>query len=169
MKYIIPILILIIIACSCKSDSSERTTPEDKILNQDTFVESNDPVVQNTMKLLQGTWHSRTDKNTSITFEKNTRIESKNGKAIGKMRYFEIADQCNNDTSNSNKIVKAKAKYISMLDIDMCYYIKKITRNELELSYVGRESTLKYIKNQSLNKGISKKDKPDLQRKPSNK
>ena len=169
MKYIIPILILIIIACSCKSDSSEGTTHEDKIMDQDTFVESNDPVVQNTMKLLQGTWHSRTDKNTSITFERNTRIESKNGKAIGKMRYFEIADQCNNDTSNSKNIVKAKAKYISMLDIDMCYFIKKISRNELELSYVGRANTLKYYKNKSQGTRISKKIKTNLEIKKSNK
>ena len=110
--------------------------------------------------MLQGTWNSRDDKNTSIRFENNTRIETKDGISLGKMRYFEVADQCNNATAKGKRIVKAKAKYISMQDIDMCYFIKKITNTELVLSYVGRDNTLTYSKNNT--SGARKQKKTEM-------
>lgn len=160
MKYLIPILLTIVLVPSCKSDKTVESA--EAVIEQSTLLASNDPMVQNTMKLLQGTWNSRDDKNTSITFENNTRIETKDGKSLGKMRYFEIADQCNNDTAKGKKIVKAKAKYLSMQDIDMCYFIKKITSTELVLSYVGRDNTLRYLKNTASNKNLSNQGNTEI-------
>jgi len=167
MKYLIPILLTILFVTSCKSDKNEVTT--EAVIEQTSILSSNDPLVQNTMKLLQGTWHSRDDKNTSITFENNTRIENKDGKPLGRIRYFEIADQCNNDTATEKKIVKAKAKYLSMQDIDMCYFIKKITSTELVLSYVGRDNTLSYIKSTATIKNLSKQGNTEIPIKKSQK
>lgn len=143
MKYIILLAFSILFVSSCKSDPSTDTTQQ---VADTTVVTSSDPAVLNTLKLLEGTWNSRDDKNTAITFKGNTRQETRDGKALGKMRYFEIADQCNNDASKGEKNVKVKAKYLSMLDIDMCYYIKKLNKRELVLSYLGRKDDLRYIK-----------------------
>ena len=167
MNYLISILLTIFFVTSCKSDKN-IVTPE-SVIDQTSLLSSNDPVVQNTMKLLQGTWNSRDDKNTSLTFENNTRIENRDGKPIGRIRYYEIADQCNNDTAKGNKIVKAKAKYLSMQDIDMCYFIKKITSTELVLSYVGRDNTLNYLKNTATIRNLSKQGNIEIPRNKSQK
>ena len=168
MKYLI-ILLTILTAISCKSDKTEVVTEEALKKAVTAPMMSTDPAIQNTIKMLQGTWNSRDDKNVSVIFENNTRVETKDGKTLGKTRYFEIADQCNNDTSKSQKIVKAKAKYISMQDIDMCYFIKKITRNELVLSYVGRNNTLRYIKKNASKKSTPTTGKPEIISKESKK
>ena len=146
MKYIILTALTAFIAFSCKSDNPIANLEE----IPSTTKTAKDPLVINTMKQLQGTWNSRDDKNTAITFKDNTRQESRDGKALGKMRYFEISDQCNNDAATSVKKVRVKAKFISMLYIDMCYYIKKITKKELILSYVGRHKDLRYIKDRTI-------------------
>lgn len=169
MKHLIPILLTILFVTSCKSDKIVDTAEADVEQPKSAPLVSKDPMVQNTMKLLQGTWNSRDDKNTSITFENNTRIETKNGESLGKMRYFEIGDQCNNDTAKGKKIVKAKAKYISLQDIDMCYFIKRITSTELVLSYVGRDNTLSYFKNTATNKNLSQQDNTEIKRSKSQK
>ena len=165
MKYQILILLTTIITISCQSDKTIGGT--EKTLEEQVIAPkvSSDPAIQNTITMLQGTWNSRDDKNLSITFDKNTRVETRDGKTLGKIRYFEIADQCNNDTSKAQKIVKAKAKYISMQDIDMCYFIKKITRNELILSYVGRNNTLRYIKKNGSKKSTPSTEKPVIRSK----
>ena len=104
------------------------------------------PATANTMRLLQGTWNSRDEENISITFNDNTYQESRDDKALGKMRYFEVSDQCNNDAAKGDKTVKVEAKFISMLDIDICYFIKKVNKRELVLSYIGRKKDLRYLK-----------------------
>lgn len=158
---------MITVAVSCKTDTTSNTSEHNIEEAIAAPRPSNDPVVLNTIKMLQGNWVSRSDKNTSITFENNTRIETRDGKTLGKMRYFEIADQCNNDTAPDKKIVKAKAKYISMLDIDMCYYIKRITKNELILSYVGRDNTLIYTRGMSSNQKVNTSGKLKIKSKDS--
>lgn len=152
MKYLILILFTITLAASCKNDQSTDSASTDDTPSRSNAMTSKDPRVQNTMQLLQGTWNSRDDKHTSIIIKDNTRQETRNGKNLGKMRYFELADQCNNDTAKGHKVVKVEARFISMLDIDMCYYIKKINKKELILSYVGRDGDLRYKKSNGIMK-----------------
>ncbi len=142
MKNLIILTLVTFIAISCKSDND----PLNSETTQASRSTSQDPLVINTMKLLQGTWNSRDEKNVSITFKDNTRVEKRDGNTLGKMRYFQIADQCNNATVKNEKIVRVRSRFISMLDIDMCYFIKRISKKELVLTYMGRKGDLRYVK-----------------------
>lgn len=148
MKYLFIALILLSVFISCKS---EQASKNDDISKTDAIeaVSYKDPLVLNTLNLLQGTWNSVTEKNVSVTFENNTRTETKEGLNQSKTRYFEIADRCTSAVTKDKKIISAKAKYISMQDIDMCFFIRKISKNELILSQVGRNNVLKYKKAKS--------------------
>lgn len=116
---------------------------------------SSDPYISNTQMLLQGTWDNLQEKGVSIVFEGNTRIENIIGKPTGKTRFFEVADECKNDAAGTMPSVKARGKYISMQDIDLCYYVIKLNKNNLELKKVGRGNVLRYKKRGSPDKKSS--------------
>lgn len=140
-------LFLITITClllSCKTDTSTTTNSTEVVKTS----KASSPISQKerNLFLLQGKWRSLDDAGVYIEFEGNTRTEYTENTKEKIIHYFDISDQCNNDTKGNTNTINVPDKYISFNDIDMCYYIIKITPKELELSYVGRGNTLKYKK-----------------------
>jgi len=142
LKPFLIILAASLLFISCKNEKASIS--ENK---NDSYVpESKDPYVINTQKLLQGTWNSLDENGVSVEFDKNTRVENIKGQPKGKTRYFKITDKCDNESSGEQQVIRAKAKYISMQDIDMCFYIIKLSKDQLELKVMGRGNILKYRK-----------------------
>lgn len=139
MKHLYILLIATALLSSCKNEVS--TTDENQKSNP---VGSNDPYIQSTQKLLQGTWINLDEKGVKVIFENNTRIEQIEGNKEGKARYFQISDGCMGDITGSKQLAKAKAKFISLQDIDMCFYILKLDRDYMNLKVVGRGNIIRY-------------------------
>lgn len=156
MKHIYILLIATMLISSCKNDTN-RASENTKSKS----IESNDPYVQSIQKLLQGTWINLDEKGVKVVFENNTRIEKIEGSTEGKPRYFEISDGCKGDIPGSDLLAKAKAKYISLLDINMCFYIVHIDKDYLDLKVIGRGNIIRYKKEgstvrHSSNKALNK-------------
>ena len=141
MKFLTPIAISLILLFSCKTDTN--TNKDDQLPNA---INTNDPYVQNTQNLLQGKWINLDQKGVSIIFENNTRIENIKGKPQGKSRYYEISDGCQIDIPGSEVLAKSKAKYITLQEINLCYYIIKLDKSHLDLKVVGRGNIIRYRK-----------------------
>lgn len=100
---------------------------------------------KSTEELLEGSWQSIEDENSSMTFEGNTwyqyyQYEGK-PKADETVSEFRLSDRCINysDKGKKHSIVgdHEKASYLNDLGEDLCYYIVRVTDVELELSLVG--------------------------------
>jgi len=151
MKYSISSLFILTaiigLLFSCKSDSKST------VQNQPADIKvSSDPYVANTQKLLQGTWINLDEKGVTVIYKGNTRVENVVGKPEGKTRYYEVANECKNDAAGDARVVKAKAKYISMQDIDLCYYIVKLNKTHMHLKTVGRGNVIRYKRKGAVNK-----------------
>ena len=141
MKFLAPIAISIILLLSCKTDTD---TNKDEQLPYS--INTNDPYIVNTQNLLQGRWINLDQKGVSIVFENNTRVENIKGKPEGKPRYFEISDGCQIDIPGSRVLAKSKAKYITLQEVNLCYYIIKLDKSHLDLKVVGRGNIIRYRK-----------------------
>lgn len=127
-------------------------------------INRNDPHVKNTQNLLQGTWISLDQKNVSVIFENNTRTENITGKEPGKSRYYQITDGCPSDVPGSELLAKSKAKYITLPEINKCYYIIKLDKDYMNLKVVGRNNIIRYKKEGSTARKSSKRDLQELRK-----
>jgi len=144
---------------SCKNESKTQAENQKIILQ-----ESSDPHVRNTQKMLQGTWINQDEKGVTLVFDKNTRIENVKGKPSGKTRYFKISNFCENNIPGSEFLAQSKAKYISMQDIDMCFFIVNLNKEHLDLKVVGRGNILRYRKQGIKSKKSSNQNTNQLKR-----
>lgn len=140
MKYSYILIFILTLTASCKNDNgSPSQTSEESSLEV-----SNDPYIAHNQKLLQGSWRSLDEKGVTLTFKNNTRVENVEGKPKGRTRYFEIADECKNDALGNDRVIKSRAKYISLQDIDLCYYIINLDKTYLDIKVIGRGNTIRY-------------------------
>ena len=148
--------VFIIISLFCLYFSSCKNEKKETLDTQTTSQLSKDPYISSVQTLLQGTWKNLDEKGVTLTFDGNTRIENIQGKPEGKVRYFEIAEECKNDAKPKGELrtVKSKAKYISLQDIDLCYYIVKLDQVHMHLKTIGRGNLVRY-KRMGATKGVN--------------
>lgn len=96
------------------------------------------------LDLLQGKWQHIDDKSNYLMFEGNYRKETAEGMTGWDEEEFSLSGKCLNETDKDNGIEKEKAKYISCLKSDLCWYIIGVDEENLMLSYMGRGNTLTY-------------------------
>jgi len=150
MKELIKITFCLISFCIIFSGCGNKQTTQtniDTVSKKTNLNQPNESTVNTslTMTLLQGSWQSLDDESNYVIFENNHRkelaIESN-----GTDEEFVLSEKCMNKSDANNGIPSEKDKYISCLQSDMCWYIVKLDSVNLELSYMGRGNTLRYMK-----------------------
>ncbi|MDD5360542.1 MAG: hypothetical protein PHN88_00300 [Ignavibacteria bacterium] len=126
---------------SCKSNPGK--TDKDTAPKKDTVQKKEkEPEVKNSV--LEGTWISTEDSKSALQVKGNDWTEIYEGEKPDTFK-FGFGDSC---LANQNAKTNPSGKYITVFDVDgnRCFYIVSVSDSKLELSYVGRGNTLKYIK-----------------------
>lgn len=91
------------------------------------------------IELLQGKWQSVDDESSFMIIE-GDRMKSFYGgidEELGN-EIIIISDTCMNELDSENDLPKEKNRYMSQLDMDMCWYIDNLDANNLSLIYMAR-------------------------------
>lgn len=100
-------------------------------------------VLTSELLMLQGRWQNEEDEKETIEFRGLKKISEYAGLEIREELEVSVSNACNDKPHESLE----GGKYINEIKISgLCYYIVKLHKNQLELSYVGRGNTLRYKK-----------------------
>ena len=96
-------------------------------------------------ELLQGKWQAVDDKTNFLVFDKNERKEISKGMTKWDVELFSLSDKCLNESEKDESGFEVETdKYMSCKQSDLCWYIERVTEDELVLIYMGRGNTLAY-------------------------
>lgn len=119
---------------------SEEMTLADSELNILEFDMDNSLALDTfAIELLQGKWQSVEDKFSFMVIE-GDRMKTYYKRMEDGMEdeLIIISDTCMNELDSENDLPKEKNRYISQLDMDMCWYIDNLDANNLSLIYMAR-------------------------------
>ncbi len=128
MRYF-PIMFCLLVTTACGEAPTPTATP-----TPDSSTDSTGE--------LQGTWRSLDDDRATLRFEGNLMISSYSGEE-DEGEHFVIARSCADAPEDAPT---EQGKYLIVPDAARCYYILRLTENELDMSYVGRGNTLRYVR-----------------------
>jgi len=129
------LIIALLFFTSCK-DNNKHTKPNEEVKIAKT--------TSKTHKMLQGTWVNVVDTLSTISFEGNTSKNSYNGVDNGRNIFFTVDNTC---ATNQSVTTGEENKYLNTTGAaEECYYIKTLTKDELELQLVAEEIVLKFRK-----------------------
>ena len=110
----------------------------------DTATDNRPDTASGTTGQLQGTWRSEDDSLHTLTFEGNLMIMGYEGQETGEPENYVVGQTCPDvpDAITPN----GKGRYLSVPDAGRCYFIIKLNDQRLQMSFVGRGNTLRYIR-----------------------
>ena len=129
-------------SCSSNADKSKETDLNQEVATQKDTVQ----VSSSTYDLLQGKWQHSEDKTNFLIFDKFIRKEMSAGMTEWDEETYAISDHCLNDADKESVAEPEKDLYISCAESDLCWYIALLDADNLELTYMGRGNTLKYMR-----------------------
>jgi hypothetical protein len=143
IKFIFLITIILTISYN-QNQNSSANEPSKKTNNRIDKKNENKSNVQETLNRLQGKWQHIDDKSNYIVFEGNLRKEKAGDMTEWDEEKFILSNSCLNESDKHKDISKKEFKYLSCIKSDLCWYILKVDKNTLVLSYMGRGNTLTY-------------------------
>ena len=129
-------------SCSSNVDKSKETDLNQEVTTQKNTVQ----VSSSTYDLLQGKWQHSEDKTNFLVFDKFIRKEMSAGMTEWDEETYAISDHCLNEADKESVAEPEKDLYISCAESDLCWYIARLDADNLELTYMGRGNTLKYMR-----------------------
>ncbi|MGB3801479.1 MAG: hypothetical protein WA952_16800 [Lewinella sp.] len=140
------VILLTLLACGEVADGNAETGNDDTSVPERELPDSAEQpeTLTNTTGDLQGTWRSVDDSLHTLTFEGNLMIMANEGEPAGEAENFVLGSTCPGapEASSDND----ESQYLSVPDADRCYYLIELTDTTLELGYLGRGNTLRYIR-----------------------
>ena len=126
---------------SCKQTSLKEVTTIKESENIDTVNTSIDVIYNQ----LQGTWVNTQSPLSTLSFNKNTVVNSYDGVVVKKNIGFSIQDSCAGTNFKDTPIEKDKY-IVTTSDTPECYYIVMLEKENLILGFWGVEEALRFKK-----------------------
>jgi hypothetical protein len=145
----ISIIFLLLLTIGCKKKEEETTKPENQKSiplpnsssnNSNSTEITNATATSENYKLLQGKWQNTADAKSITEFRKDLKINSYKGIGETDKAQFLLSDSCTvvKNPKNWNHIILVNSKF--------CYKIVDIDSRNLEISFSGTKTTLRYKK-----------------------
>ena len=136
--------IFLLASCNKENKPTDSAAQADSSKVSESSAPQSDASTETSANLLQGKWQSTDDKTNFLVFEGTLRKETAGGTDKWDEEPFVLSDHCENDLNLKDEIKPEKDRYISCKQSDLCWYILKVDKETLSLSYMGRGNTLNY-------------------------
>jgi len=135
----ITLFALLLFSCKQTSLKEVTTTKESEIIET---VDTSRDIIYNQ---LQGTWVNTQNPLSTLSFNKNTVVNSYDGVVVKKNIGFSIQDSCAGTNFKDTPIEKDKY-IVTTSDTPECYYIVMLEKENLILGFWGVEEALRFKK-----------------------
>ena len=135
----ITLFALLLFSCKQTSLKEVTTTKESEIIET---VDTSRDIIYNQ---LQGTWVNTQNPLSTLSFNKNTVVNSYDGVVVKKNIGFSIQDSCAGTNFKDTPIEKNKY-IVTTSDTPECYYIVMLEKENLILGFWGVEEALRFKK-----------------------